>query len=167
MNIREQCEKLYRQAFGESKKFDGLLFDMFFNNVQILQTNGVVAAMYFKLPCVLCLNKAKIKAYYVYAVTTHPDFRHRGLMSRLFAETQAEPDAFYFLKPSDSGVTEFYKQVGFRQIIGTTKPCEAKIKADDRFASLSTLCDRPECEYPLMAKGTPSVKKLNFKYTLE
>ena len=167
MTVREQCEKLYKDAFGESTEFDTMLFDMFFENIKFLQTDGAVAAMYFKIPCVLKFKNSEIKAYYIYAVTTHRDFRHRGLMSKLFAETQTESDAFYFLKPSSEGVIEFYKQAGFRQITGTRNPCEAKIEVSEGFKALSGLCDKPQCEYPLMIKGNADIEKLNFEYTLE
>lgn len=167
MTVREQCEKLYKDAFGESAEFDKMLFYLFFDCVEILQKDGAVAAMYFKIPCVLKFKNSEIKAYYIYAVTTHRDFRHRGLMSKLFAETQTESDAFYFLKPSSEGVIEFYKQTGFRQITGTRNPCEAKIEVSEGFKALSDLCDKPQCEYPLMIKGNADIEKLNFEYTLE
>ena len=144
-----------------------MLFDMFFENIKFLQTDGAVAAMYFKIPCVLKFKNSEIKAYYIYAVTTHRDLTHRGLMSKLFAETQTESDAFYFLKPSSEGVIEFYKQAGFRQIIGTRRPCEAAIEVSEGFKALSGLCDKPQCEYPLMIKGNADIEKLNFEYTLE
>lgn len=167
MRVREQCEKLYKDAFGESAEFDAMLFDLFFDNIEMLQKDGAVAAMYFKIPCVLNLNGVKNKAYYIYAVTTHRDFRHQGLMSKLFAETQTDPDAFYFLKPSSEGVIEFYKQAGFRQITGTRNPCEATIEVSEGFKALSGLCDKPQREYPIMVKGNADIEKLNFEYTLE
>ena len=77
MTKREQCEKLYNQAFGEDREFDKMLFDLFFDNVETLERNGIVTAMYFKIPCALNLNGNKSKAYYIYAVTTHNDYRHQ------------------------------------------------------------------------------------------
>ncbi len=167
MTKRQQCEKLYKNAFGESEKFDDMLFDMFFNNVETLDKNGTVTAMYFKIPCVLSLNGVKHKAYYIYAVTTHSDFRHQGIMSKLFAETQTEPETLYFLKPSSEGVIAFYKQAGFKQIIGTRSPCDAIIEVSDNFKALSKICDKPDNEYLLMIKGISNIEKLTFEYTLE
>lgn len=167
MTIREQCESLYKAAFGEDKVFDAMLFDLYSESIEILQTDGIVAAMYFKIPCTLNLKGDKIPAYYIYAVTTHGDYRHKGLMSQLFADTQTEPDAFYFLKPSSDGVIPFYRQAGFTQIIGTRSVTDAVIEVDDSFKKLSSVCDKPQSDYPVMIKGNYDVKNLTFEFTLE
>lgn len=163
----EQCKKLYNAAFGSDKQFDTMLFDLFFNYVETFEIDGVIAAMYFKIPCTLNHNNTKSKAYYIYAVTTHEKFRHQGLMSKLFYETQTEDDAFYFLKPSSEGVIRFYSQSGFKQIVGTREVCDAVIEVDDNFKKLSSLCDKPQNTYPIMIKGAPNIDKLTFEYTLE
>ncbi len=167
MTIRKQCENLYKHAFGEDREFDKMLFDLFFDNVEILKQGDTVAAMYFKIPCVLNYNKSKTKAYYIYAVTTHKDFRRQGLMSKLFDETQNE-DCFYFLKPSSEGVIAFYEQAGFKQIIGTRDITNAIIEVDDNFKKLSLICDKPQNTYPIMIKGIyDNINQLTFEYTLE
>ena len=166
MNKRQQCEKLYNEAFGEDRQFDKMLFDLFFDKVETLEKDGVVAAMYFKIPCILKYNNNRKKAYYIYAVTTHKDFRHQGLMSKLFDDTQTE-DAFYFLKPSSEGVIKFYNQASFTQITGTRDVCDAMIEVDDNFKTLSALCDKPQGSYSIMIKGSPLIDKLTFEYTLE
>lgn len=167
MTVREQCEKLYKTAFGDSGEFDTMLFDMFFDNIQTLEIDGIVTAMYFKIPCTVNLKGVKKSAYYIYAVTTHSDYRHKGLMSRLFADTLYEPDTLYFLKPSSVGVIAFYKQTGFKQIIGTRGKTDAIIEVSDNFKKLSLLCDKPQNTYPIMIKGITDIEKLTFEYTLE
>ncbi len=166
MTERQQCEKLYKDAFGDSGQFDTMLFDLFFGNVEMLKKDGVVVAMYFKIPCVLNMGGDRQKAYYIYAVTTHNDYRHQGLMSRLFKNTTNEP-ILHFLKPSSEGVINFYKQTGFKQIIGTRENCDAVIEVDDNFKALSRLCDKPTADYPIMIKGFSGIDRLTFEYTLE
>ena len=167
MTALEQCKKLYSAAFGEDKEFDNMLFELFFKNVETYEIDGIVTAMYFKIPCILNQNSIKSKAYYIYAVTTHTDFRHQGLMSKLFNATQTEPDAFYFLKPSSEGVIAFYEQAGFRQIVGTRDKTDAIIEVDDSFKKLSALCDKPQNTYPIMIKNNTHIQNLTFEYTLE
>lgn len=163
----QQCKTLYNQAFGSEPTFDSMLFDSFFDCVQTLETDGQISAMYFKIPCVLNQKDQRSKAYYIYAVTTDIKFRHQGLMSKLFCETQTENDVLYFLKPSSDGVIKFYEQAGFKQIVGTGDDCDASIEVDDNFKKLSSLCDKVKGCYPIMIKGNTDIKKLNFKYTLE
>lgn len=167
MTKREQCEKLYKDAFSEDKQFDKMLFDLFFESVETLEIDGTVAAMYFKIPCTVDIKGAKKSAYYIYAVTTRSDYRHQGLMSKLFDDTQTENNTLYFLKPSSEGVIAFYKQAGFKQIIGTRERCDAVIEVSDDFKALSAICDKPQKEYPIMIKGITDIEKLNFEYTLE
>lgn len=167
MTKKEQCLNLYKDAFGDSGKFDTMLFQLFSDNIVTSEKDGIVTAMYFKIPCTLNLNGVKSKAYYIYAVTTHRDYRHRGLMSRLFAQTLTEPDTVYFLKPSSCDVIPFYIQAGFKKIIGTHEVCNATIEVDNNFKKLSHLCDKAKKEYPLMLKGAVNIEKLTFKYTLE
>ena len=167
MTKREQCEILYKDAFGDSGEFDIALFDSFFDYVETLETNGTVTAMYFKIPCTLHLANTTKLAYYIYAVTTHKDYRHKGLMSKLFADTTTKTDALYFLKPSSEGVIKFYEQAGFKQIIGTRESCEAIIEVSDGFKSLSMLCDKPQQNYTIMIKGITNINRLTFEYTLE
>lgn len=167
MTIRKQCEKLYKDAFGESEKFDNMLFDMFFKNIEFFEKDGIVTAMYFKIPCTLNLNGISHKAYYIYAVTTHSDYRHQGIMSQLFAKTTNQPDTLYFLKPSNEKVIKFYNQANFKQIVGTSELCDAIIQVNDDFKKLSKICDKPKTTYTLMVKGVPNINKLTFKYTLE
>lgn len=166
MTDQEQCKKLYHDAFGDSGEFDKLLFELFFDNVETLKQDGTVVAMYFKIPCVLNVGGKRQKAYYIYAVTTHNDYRHQGLMSRLFECTTNEP-VLHFLKPSSEGVINFYKQTGFKQIVGTRQICGAVIEVDDSFKRLSRLCDKPTNDYPIMLKGIDGIDRLTFEYTLE
>ncbi len=166
MTDRQECKKLYLDAFGDSGEFDKLLFDLFFDSVEMLKQDGRVVAMYFKIPCTLNINKNRQKAYYIYAVTTHINYRHQGLMSKLFECTTNEP-VLHFLKPSSEGVINFYKQAGFKQIIGTREKCNAVIEVDDNFKKLSELCDKPTNDYPLMIKGIDGIDRLTFEYTLE
>ncbi len=167
MTKRQQCEKLYNTAFGEDREFDKMLFDLFYDYIETLETDGIVTAMYFKIPCVLNKKGTRSKAYYIYAVTTHSDFRHKGLMSKLFNQTQTEKDTIYFLKPSSEDVIAFYNQTGFTQIVGTRDKTDAIIEVDDNFKKLSKLCDKPLHTYPIMIKGISDIDKLTFEYTLE
>ncbi len=167
MTKRQQCEKLYKDAFGDSGEFDTMLFDLFFDNIETLQNGNTIVAMYFKIPCVVNINGVKKSAYYIYAVTTHKDYRHQGLMSKLFNDTITKSDTLYFLKPSSEGVIAFYRQAGFKQIVGTREICDAVIEVCDNFKKLSELCDKPQNSYPIMIKGIANIENLTFEYTLE
>lgn len=167
MTKKEQCKQLYSDAFGSSPEFDKMLFDLFGDNIETYEKNGTVAAMYFKIPCQIKSGEKRLSAYYIYAVTTHKDFRHRGIMTKLFEKTLTEPDTIYFLKPSSDGVIPFYRQAGFKQICGTINASENTVEVCDNFKLLSNVCDKPRTEYKIMIKGNLNIHKLTFAYTLE
>lgn len=167
MTEQEQCKKLYADAFGSSPEFDKMLFDLFGNNIETYKKGETVAAMFFKIPCHIKQNGNKLSAYYIYAVTTHKDFRHQGIMTEFFEKMLTEPNTVYFLKPSSDGVIPFYIKSGFKQIVGTQKMCNTVIEVNDNFKKLSKLCDKVQKEYPIMLKSPIDIKKLTFKYTLE
>lgn len=167
MTEQEQCKKLYADAFGSSPEFDKMLFDLFGDNIETYKKGETVAAMFFKIPCHIKQNGNKLSAYYIYAVTTHKDFRHQGIMTKLFKKTLTEPNTVYFLKPSSKGVITFYKQAGFREIIGTRDVTDVLVETNADFKSLSQLCDKPYQTYPIMIKGDSNITKLTFCDTLE
>lgn len=163
----EQCKQLYADAFGTSPEFDKMLFDLFGNNIETYKIGETVAATFFKIPCTLNLNDTEFTAYYIYAVTTHKDFRHKGIMTKLFSQTLTEPDTLYFLKPSSKNVIPFYEQAGFKKIIGTRNITRNYITVCNDFKKLSKLCDKPNENYPIMIKGLERIDTLTFEYTLE
>ncbi len=167
MTTLEQCKNLYADAFGSSPEFDKMLFDLFGSNIETYKIDKTVAAMFFKIPCKVSINGILSSAYYIYAVTTHKDFRHQGIMTKLFEQTLTEPNTLYFLKPSSKNVIPFYVQADFKEITGTRNITDNYITVCRNFEKLSKLCDKPNLTYPIMIKGILNIDTLTFEYTLE
>lgn len=112
-SIIQQCKKLYMEAFGDDEQFTDLLFDLFFDtSCRYICCDGKIVSMLFAIDISLDGYRGK----YIYAVATHPDFRGKGYMSRLFDEVSAEfkeQYEFLCLKPMSEGLFDFYSRLGF------------------------------------------------------
>ena len=82
----------------------------------------IVASLYL-LPCGISGEGYDLDGYYLYAASTLPSYRNRGIMRNLintaacFAE-QSEKD-FISLLPAKGDLYEFYKTNGFKSCFGT------------------------------------------------
>lgn len=170
MTERQQCEKIYKAAFGTAQGFDELLFDYYFDDVDVLVSHGSVVSMLFKIPCEIELGEIKKTAYYLYAVATDEQYRGRGYMSELIKRCCDDSDALYFLKPATTRLEKFYERLGF-SVLSATPVCStnAKIIVGEKHKELSCMCKKVEDDYNLMFLGTipPNIKKVYFKDTLE
>lgn len=81
--------------------------------------NAPVAAMYI-FDCKLLSGEKTHKAAYLYALATLPEYRNRGIMSRLINSACdtlcAEGCEYAMLAPADSNLSEYYKNLGFLPI---------------------------------------------------
>lgn len=79
-----------------------------------------LCCMLFMIPCEMAINGINAKGHYIYGACTSPQYRHRGLMHSLieFANKQAKEkgDKFSVLLPANSGLYEFYSEMGYRPL---------------------------------------------------
>lgn len=138
MNIKSSAYDLYRQTFGEDKAFDTLLFDNFFENCRYIVENEQVVSMLFELPVTLIKEGERLPLCYVYAAATHPDYRGRGLASRLVEEACARHPRV-ILRPAEEGLQAFYGRLGFKgctaHSTGDGQPCISGNEVISRMAA--------------------------------
>lgn len=111
---QSRCREMYRLAFGNDGAFEDALFDGFFErDCHTLFVGGQAVAMLFALDVAVRGQKGK----YLYAVTTHPDYRGQGLMHRLFEKTEEryrDSVDFFCLLPQDEVLRELYQSLGYK-----------------------------------------------------
>ena len=91
----EQLTQLWLSCFEEDKLFARLFFTKAFRPdrlVVIEEEERPVSALYI-LPHTLVFEGRRMPAGYIYGVATHPLYRGRGLMKRLFAEAHRRMQA--------------------------------------------------------------------------
>lgn len=116
--------EIWKKVFGDEdesiEEFFGYAFSP--ENVLCYQEGNTVAAMLYKLPCLIQGIDGKVeKAYYFYALATLKEYRGQGIMSRLIIRAQEEIRRegcrTIFLIPAESSLLAYYEPFGFQQVI--------------------------------------------------
>lgn len=125
---KPQLVRLWQLAFGDSDAFlEGFYATGFSENrCRCVTVGGCVAAALYWFD-VTCENQ---KMAYLYAVATHPDYRHRGLCRILLADThrllKQAGYAAALLVPGEEGLRRMYSQFGYKNIGGRREfSCQA------------------------------------------
>lgn len=116
----ENLKALWQLAFDDTKES----LDFFFENtvspqrvLAVFEKGKPVSALYMLESDILISGKT-YSAYYIYAVTTHPDYRGKGLMKSLFEElfkvAKDRKIDYLFLVPEEEYLFKIYERTGFK-----------------------------------------------------
>ena len=116
----ENLKALWQTAFDDTKES----LDYFFKNtispervLAVFDGSVPVSALYM-LESDILNNEKSYSAYYIYAVGTHPDYRGKGLMKKLFKElfkiAKSRNVDYLFLVPEEEYLFEIYERLGFK-----------------------------------------------------
>ena len=128
---------LWQDVFGDSRN----VIDNFFNKTARLENivcafhGGKPVSVLYAIDSTVYLNGEEKKAYYVYAVCTHPQYRGKGCMALTFSfleKLSVERDVSYlFLVPAEKSLFSMYERLGFK--VGFTR-AKRLVKRDDFLA---------------------------------
>lgn len=118
--MKEQVKSLWKLCFpDDSDDFVGLYFSLRYTdeiNSAITENGRIVSALQ-RIPYPMRFNDAVIPVAYISGACTHPDFRSRGLMSRLLDEAHRKmyTDGKYLsvLIPANEGLISYYSKFGY------------------------------------------------------
>ncbi len=132
--MRADNEELWKICFGDSDAFVKLYFDRCATeaNTMAIRQDGRLAAALQMLPYTVTFPAEAVPACYVSGACTHPDFRNRGLMRALLAQTHrrmfADGAWFSFLIPAEPWLWNYYAQSGYATAFWQASlqmPCQA------------------------------------------
>ena len=109
-------KEIYSLSFNDSSEYVDFFFEKMFDkciSVGAFENGRVIAAQYL-MPC----SFEGRKAFYGYALATHPDYRGRGIcrdMQKMLMKALYEKDIFYFLTPASESLSDYYKKIGFSE----------------------------------------------------
>ena len=92
MNILEKkvkIKELWQLCFHDDERFVSLLFDRLYRdeNACCMEEKGVVTTALQMLPYCMTFGSTCLDVSYISGASTRPEYRNRGLMSRLLVES--------------------------------------------------------------------------------
>ena len=123
-----QLKKLWALCFDEKQSALDLFFDRNFDNMSayIAFNNGNVASALYLVNCTLNGKKSN----YLCGASTAPDYRNKGIMSRLIeyalCDAKKSGDVYSLLLPASEGLYSYYKKFGY------TENCSAVVQKLNR-----------------------------------
>ena len=110
---KEQIISLWSGAFGDKIEDINKYLKTIFEYVLVYEEDGMVLGMLSVLPVSFCDKNGG----YIYAVTTHKDYRGQGICNKLMEYVKADGKYdFLVLKPQNEGLFEFYGKMGFEKV---------------------------------------------------
>ena len=114
-----QLKELWKRGFADTDEEIDAFFAILYPNAAgfCAEEDGTLAAALYVLPQTVACEDETCRAAYLYAVTTHPDFRCRGICKDLIAYTEKTLRKRYYdcmlLVPADEQLRAYYASLGF------------------------------------------------------
>lgn len=122
---RRQITDLWARVFGDDKTVSERILDDFAGtgNVYVAEEGQHIIAQLLSVPC----QAGGHKGSYLYALATEPEYRGKGVMSRLmdYARTSitATGASFFVLIPASRSLFDYYESYGFQSIYMQNMEC--------------------------------------------
>lgn len=130
------------------------------NVIYAAERDGQLCAMLHLNPYQIVVGKEKVQSYYIVAVATLPEHRHKGLMSQLLKKSildmEKEGVAFTFLMPAAEAI---YYPFGFRFFY---KQEQKDVKAQKDLKENIEILDADSAMCKEMAKFAEKILSLNY-----
>lgn len=112
--LKNKFKALWKDTFRDSDAYVSLVFDSYFNPdlVAYEEMSGDIVAALLGVPYEFGNADRRIRGLYLCGLATKPQFRSRGIMTRLLASINEKAArlgyAFTFLIPADKGLRKYY-----------------------------------------------------------
>ena len=113
-DLKRKLASLWKNTFHDSDEFISMLFDNYFNPelAEYEEVNGDVVSGLIGIPYNFGNADSNIKGLYLCGLATSPQFRSRGIMTKLLSRINEKAAAlgfaFTFLIPADDDLRKFY-----------------------------------------------------------
>lgn len=117
--MRGQLSALWQRAFGDPPRVPRyFLFNGFSpQDCLVYRAGGRIAAAVYLLPAFVLCGGRRVRAHYIFAAATLPEFRGRGYMSSLMAYAAIagadRGDRFSVVLPAEESLYGFYEKQGY------------------------------------------------------
>lgn len=107
--------KLWKDTFHDNDNYIALIFDNYFDSELCAyeESEGELTAALLGIPYLFGNSDNNLKGLYLCGLATRPQYRSRGIMTRLLVainnKAREEGFAFTFLIPADDGLRKYYR----------------------------------------------------------
>ncbi len=135
-SLLPQMKTLWQQCFGDSETYIEQYYDRFgVENSVVIERDGFLYAMGSCIPVDYVQPDGDVqKGAYLYAVCTHPDFRHQNCCFNVCEAAasfkKAEGCDFLFLRPGEPSLVKMYEKFGFTLSLTASKQTFAATPSD-------------------------------------
>lgn len=115
-----QLDALWAAGFADTPAERAAFFDTLYPAVTgfCAEEGGRLIAAAYALPQTLAWGERTVQSAYLYALTTHPDYRRQGICAALLAYAEKELKKCYVdcltLVPATDALRAYYTRLGFR-----------------------------------------------------
>lgn len=112
--LKTKLSKLWKDTFHDSNEYISLIFDNYFDPdlAVVEEAGGDVVSGLIGVPYSFGNAEARLQGLYLCGLATRPQYRSRGIMTRLLAQINERARergfAFTFLIPADEGLRMYY-----------------------------------------------------------
>ncbi len=116
---KENIKSLWQVVFGDSGEYVEMFLDHYYKPSYCYGAvvEEELIAMIFALPATLTSKEETYQGAYIYAVSTHPDYRGQGISNRLSAfveeDLKDKASSFVCLVPAEKSLFDFYSKQGY------------------------------------------------------
>ena len=116
-----QLKKIFKTSFDVSNEEVEFFFSQKFSlkNCLIGETDEKIVCALHLMDASFVFKSFNERVYYVYAAATLPEYRKKGLMTRLleysFKVTKERGKSYSVLKPENTALYDFYQKLGYKK----------------------------------------------------
>lgn len=124
---RPRLERIYNICFPGEEEYCRFFFDKVWKpeNTLIAKEKGVIAAMGHFLDVPMEFDGSRLEGSYLYAAATMPEYRGKGIMSRIIKEgneaAAAEGKDISLLITENDSLFDFYSRLSYKPVFGFSK----------------------------------------------
>lgn len=122
--MKEKVKELWKLCFDDSDRFIEIYFNSRYSdeiNIAIESEGQVISALQM-IPYPMTFSNHTIPTSYISGACTHPDFRGKGIMSRLlsqaFAQMLRKGESLSTLIPAEPWLFDYYERMGYAPVFG-------------------------------------------------
>lgn len=114
-DLKKKLSKLWKDTFHDSDDYISLVFNNYFDPelAEYEEVGGDIVAGLIGIPYNFGNSERSIRGLYLCGLATKPQYRSRGLMTRMLARINEKARihgyVFTFLIPSDEGLRKYYR----------------------------------------------------------